>query len=257
MPYNMYQYIDEVMARMSRYDVQAEIDPLKLEMLINRSRRDVQAATMPIFRERYGRIGIITASPTLVANYSYGTTAVYKVDVPADFIEDEVVLLKHNSDNWGVRKLTKQELFEVVRNSWISPTPQSPVYVIEKDPSTARASIFISKGSGTIIASDVTLWYIAALPYLQAYPASGTPDVERKMGFQWEELVVLCTMVKAYEMQQFMQMRDLISSDIQTMISLMEEQYKTSIDRSKLLLPTRESLMPNVPISDVPLNVGQ
>lgn len=253
MPYNMHQYIDEVMARMSRYDVQIELDPLKLEMLINRARMDVQAATMPIFRERYGRTAIIGSSPVLVPTYSQGTIATYQANLPADLIQEEVVLVKYNSNNWAARPVNKREFYGVVRNSWSYPTPQAPVYMVEKDPANALSTIYVSKGSDSVIANDITVWYLAALPYLQSYPVSGTPDVERKMGWQWEELVVLCTMVKAYEMLQFMQMRDLISNDIQAMVSLMEEQYKTTVDRSKLLLPTRESVVPGVPISDVPL----
>lgn len=253
MPYNIQQYTDEVTSRMSRYEVQAELDPLVLEMLINRARRDVQMATMPIFRERYGRRAILSTSPSLVTNYSYGTNQVYQVSLPADFIEDEIVLLKTDSNDWGVRKLDKRELFDVVKNSWMQPKPQSPVYVIEKDPASSTFVMYISKGSDVISANDVTLWYVAGLPYLESYPVSGSPDVERKIGYQWEELVVLCTMMKAYELLQFPQMRDLITADIQTMISFMEEQYKTSVDRSKLLLPTRESLVPNVPISDTPM----
>jgi len=253
MPYNMYQYTDEVMARMSRYDVQIELDPLKLEMLINRARMDVQAATMPIFRERYGRIAIIGSSPALVPTYSHGSIATYQVNLPTDLIEDEVVLVKYDSNDWAARKLDKREFYGVIRNSWSYPTPQAPIYMVEKDPANPLATIYVSKGSASVIANDITIWYLAALPYLQSYPVSGVPDNERKMGWQWEELVVLCTMVKAYEMLQFNQMRDLISNDVQTMVSLMEEQYKTTIDRSKLLLPTRESVVPGVPISDVPL----
>ncbi len=253
MPYNMHQYIDEVMARMSRYDVQIELDPLKLEMLINRARMDVQAATMPIFRERYGRTAIIGSSPVLVPTYSQGTIATYQANLPADLIQEEVVLVKYNSNNWAARPVNKREFYGVVRNSWSYPTPQAPVYMVEKDPANALSTIYVSKGSDSVIANDITVWYLAALPYLQSYPVSGIPDVERKMGWQWEELVVLCTMVKAYEMLQFMQMRDLISNDVQAMVSLMEEQYKTTVDRSKLLLPTRESVVPGVPISDVPL----
>lgn len=256
MPYNMYQYIDEVKARMSRYDVQAELDTGKLEMVINRARRDVQLATLPIFRERYGRIATISAVPSVVANYAFTDVDFYSAALPADFIEEDVVLVTHDSNEWEARKLIKQEMYGIARNSWVSPTTNSPVYIVERDPASTTTNIFVSKGSAVVDANQIKLWYIAALPYLQAHPVSGTPDNERKMSYQWEELVVLCSMAKAYEMQQFMQLRDLIVGDIQTIISLMEESYKTNIDRSKLLLPTRESLMPNVPISDVPVGGG-
>lgn len=256
MPYNMYQYIDEVKARMSRYDVQAELDTGKLEMIINRVRRDVQLATLPIYRERYGRIAIISTVPTVVSNYSFGNVDFYSAVLPTDFIEEDVALVTHESYQWEARKLIKQELYGVARNSWVNPTTNSPVYIVERDPSSATSTIYVSKGSAVVGASEIELWYVAALPYLQAHPVSGTPDVERKMSYQWEELVVLCSMARAYEMQQFLQLRDLIVADIQTVISLMEESYKTNVDRSKLLLPTRESIVPNVPISDVPMGGG-
>lgn len=256
MPYNMYQYIDEVKARMSRYDVQVELDDLKLEMLINRARRDVQLATLPLFRERYGRIATISAVPSILANFAFDTVDFYTAALPADFIEEDVVTVNHSSNPWEARKLIKQEMYGISRSSWVSPTPNSPVYIIERNPASVTTNIYVSKGSTVVAANDIVLWYVAALPYLQAYPVSGIPDNERKMSYQWEELVVLCSMAKAYEMQQFLQLRDLIVADVQTIVSLMEESYKTTIDRSKLLLPTRESLIPNVPISDVPIGGG-
>lgn len=253
----MYQYVDEVKTRASRYDIQLELDDLTIEMLVNRARRDVQMATLPLFRERYGRIGVLSDSPTLVSAYAAGDAAWYSVPLPTDFIEEVVVYLMTSTRQWEARKLSKPEMDNVARNSWNSPTANAPAYVVEKNPSSATATIYISKGSGVVGANEVEIWYVAALPYLQAYPVSGIPDVERKMSYQWEELVVLCALAKTYEMTQFQGAKELLLSDIQTIITLLEENYKTKVDRPKLLLPSRDSLVPNIPILEVPIQGGQ
>jgi len=248
--YNMLQYIDKVKTRSSRYDVQLELDDLTVEMLVNRARVDVQAATIPLFRQRFGRRVILGTTPTLVSNFNTGTVQYYTTTLPTDFIQDEVVLISTSDAAWEARKMDKREMYGVSRNSFNKPTVNSPVYCIEKDTASAVFSIIASKGSAVVGASEISIWYTAALPYLQAYPVSGIADAERKMSYQWVELVVLCALTKCYEMTQYGQLRDLISADIDTMVSLMEEAYKTNIDRSKLLLPSRVSLIPNIPIME-------
>lgn len=253
----MYEYIDEVKVRGSRYDIQLELDDLTIEMLVNRARRDVQMATLPLFRERYGRIATLSAAPSLVSSYTSGTVAWYSIALPADMIEETVVYLTSNTKQWEARKLSKPEMDNIARNSWNAPTANAPAYVVEKDPGNSVATLFISKGSGVVAANETELWYVAALPYLQAYPDTGSPDVERKMSYQWEELVVLCALAKTYEMSQYQGAKELLMSDIQTVVTLLEENYKTRVDRPKLLLPSRESLVPNVPILDVPVQGGK
>lgn len=257
MPYNMYQYIDEVKTRLPRYDIQLEVDDLTIEMLINRARRDVQMATLPLFRERYGRIAVLSAVPSLVSSYASGSVAWYSISLPTDFIEEVVVYLTSSTKQWEARKLSKPEMDNIARNTWNAPTSNAPAYVVEKDPASATSVLYISKGSGVVAANETEIWYVAALPYLQAYPDSGTPDQERKMSYQWEELVVLCALAKTYEMSQYQGAKELLLSDIQTIITLLEEGYKTKVDRPKLLLPTRDSLTPNVPILDVPIQGAQ
>lgn len=266
MPYNMQQYVDDVRLRLSRYDVSAEVDNGMLEVLVNRARHDVQLATLEFFPERYAREVIISAAPANVT--AYDTTSprlsgsvvnkVYDVALPADFITDVQVMVKDDTTVfWSARKANKRELFQIMRNTWNCPSLQNPIYYIERAPGDATYTIGVSKGSTAVATNDIKIWYLAKLPYLQLFGSGGSPDPEVRIGYDCQELVVTLASLKTCMALQFTDALQAITGDIELNIFFLEEMYKRHVDRSKLLLPSRESLYPNQPIPERPVAAPQ
>lgn len=263
MPYNMQQYVDDVRMRLSRYDISAEVDNGMLEMLVNRARHDVQLATLQIFPERYSREFTIAAVPSAVTDYATTspratgsvTNAVYEAALPSDFIEMVQCFVKDSGTTfWAGRLVNKRELVQIMRNVWNCPTEQNPVYYVQRAPGDASYTIGVSKGSGVVATNEIRIWYLAKLPYLQLFNA-GNPDPEVRIGYDCQELVVSLATLKVCQALKFDVSVQAIVGDINLNIAFLEDAYKTGVDRSKLMLPSRESLYPNRPVPENPVMV--
>lgn len=270
MPYNAQQYVDEVKLRLSRYAVNMELDEGSLEMIVNRARRAVQRATMPLFPERYSAILNLTGVPgntsvavpeytvTVVRGATSVTNTMWLLNLPADFVQAEVVLISTaEGARFESRQVTKKELATTMRNVHTQPTPRSPIYCIEKNPNNSQYQIYASKGAAQVTVSDVQIWYLKALKHLQLDDGTGNPDNEVVMSYEFEEFVVYQAMLDALKKTSFNNAKQIIGSEIEMQISSLQQQYNTSVDRSGLLLPSREGIYPNQGIPEMPSNVPQ
>ncbi len=254
MPYTMQGYIDEVVARLPRYEISVQDNIGQMEMLINRSRRDVQMAILPFMEYRFGRRVVLSASPTLdtrlnVMNGSF-EIKFYALTLPNDVIDVPVVNVLTDTVWRGAAKLTKQEVYGYTSNYHTRPQPYRPVFFIEKSPTTAAGTLYVSKGTAAVTASQTEMYYVAALPHLQQVNDAGGTDSEKKIPWDCEELVILSAISKLMMADNFGRSRKTLEADIDLSVRVLEDNYKSRIDRSHLLLPTRESLIPNVPIPE-------
>lgn len=250
----MESYISEIEGRLPRYEVSVLSNHGELEMHINRSRRDVQMALLPVAEYRFGRRRVLSATPTLdsrltVQNGPY-EVKFYSIALPADVIDVPVVNVLTSTVWRGAQRLTKQELNSVAANTYTRPVPHRPVYALEKSPGSATGVIYVSKGSAAIAASETEIFYTAALAHLEQVNSSDTTDAERKIPWDCEELVILKAMWRLCASDKFVQARRSIEADMELTIRILEDNYKNRIDRSHLLLPSRESLVPNVPLAE-------
>lgn len=254
MPYTMETYISEIEARMPRYEASVKSNHGQLEMHINRARRDVQSALLPVAEYRFGRRRILSAAPTLesrltVQNGSY-EIKFYTTPLPADVI-DVAALNVLTSAVWrGAQRLTKQELYGVANNTYTRPMPHRPVFAIEKSPGAAVSSLYVSKGTAAVGASEIEIFYTAALAHLEQVNSSDAADAERKIPWDCEELVIYKAMWLMFAGDKFVAARRTLEADMDLTIRILEDNYKNRIDRSHLLLPSRESLVPNVPMPE-------
>lgn len=250
----MQGYVDEVRMRLSRYDVSAELDPGTLQLLVNRSRRDVQAATLQVYPERYARtsrLGAMTAVTAYSLDIAGGTRTVWSVALPTDFLTETAFFVDGTPPILlEARKVQKAELFQLLNNTWNGPTPNEPIYCIEKSTTATGYVAYVSAGTAAVANSSTELWYLAVLPDLQLYGTAGAADTEVRIGPDFEELVILCATCKAAQKLGFSKNAELIAADVQMNVLLMQENYTRAVDREKLMLPSRETIFPGVPISD-------
>lgn len=270
MPYTMQSYQDEVALRLSRYQVSLELDAGTLEMMINRARRDVQLATLQMFPERYAAIidlDLVSGNAAVeVQEYRntvprFGTSvtnSVWRMQLPDDYIQIHSVLVQtvsgENAGFWEAREVNKAELYGAMRNQNQMPTSFDPIYCIEKDPANARYDIYVSKGANAVSPSQVTIWYQKALKYLQLVGAGGTPDAEVNMSYEYEEMVVLNTMLQALKKTNFLVAKQVIQGDVENLLTEIETNYNATVDKRGLLLPSRMGLYPGSAVPDRPNN---
>ena len=265
MPYNMQTYAAEVMHRLHRYDVAKSVDLGMLESLINAARFDVQMATLQAVPERYARIHRPSAVPAVswvdsARMFEYDQTTngpktiinqVFVLPLPEDFITDVTVMIMNDSNVWWpARAVSKRDLYTVLTKSFSKPTQRNPIYCIEKLIGQLQTRLLVSIGPNEMAQYTTEIWYLAKLPWLQIENAAGQPDAEVRIGYDLEELVVLTACLKVLEAIGMPTARQLIRQDIEMMISAMQRQYEGEIDRSRLLVEARESVIPNVPIID-------
>lgn len=264
MPYNMATYAAEVMHRLHRYDVAKSVDSGMLESLVNQARFDVQMATLQAVPERYARVHVPTAVPTVswvdsarMFEYDTNTNAqrtlinrVHVIPLPEDFITDVTVAVLYDENWWPARTVAKRDLYTVLTKSFAKPTQRNPIYCIEKLIGQLQTRLLVSIGTATLSANKVEIWYLAKLPWLQLENATGNPDAEVRIGYDLEELVVLVACLKVMQTLGLPTSNALIRQDIEMMVASLQRQYEGEIDRSRLLVQARESNIPNVPIVD-------
>lgn len=264
MPYTMQTYAAEVMHRLHRYDVAKSVDVGMLENLINQARFDVQMATLQAVPERYARLHIPTAAPAVswvdsARMFEHDTATggartivnqVYVLPMPEDFITDVTVSTLYEENWWPARPVAKRDLYTVLTKSFAKPTQRSPIYCIEKLVGQVQTRLLVSIGSAVLQSSHVEVWYLAKLPWLQIENATGAADPEIRIGYDLEELVVQVACLKILETIGLPSGMALIKQDIEMMIGALQRQYEGEIDRSRLLVEARESVIPNVPIVD-------
>lgn len=265
MPYNMQTYAAEVMHRLHRYDVAKSVDIGMLEAFINQARYDVQMATLQSVPERYARMHVPNAAPLVswvdsarMLEYDQTTLGprsvinqVYELPLPEDFITDVTVQVADGEGNWWpARAVSKRDLYTVLTKSFSKPTQRNPIYCIEKLTSQQQARLLVSIGETALGAQKVEIWYLAKLPWLQLENINGQADNEIRIGYDLEELVVLSACLKVLQAVGASSAMPLIKQDIDMMLLALQRQYEAEIDRSRLLVEARESVIPNVPISD-------
>jgi hypothetical protein len=262
----MQSYQDEVALRLSRYEVSLELDAGTLEMMVNRARRDVQLATLQMFPERYAAIlnldlvsgnasnEVLEYRNTVPRFGTSVTNTVWKMQLPDDFIQVHAVHVNTVSGEapayWEAREVNKTELFGAMRNQNQMPTTFDPIYCIEKDPANSRYEIYVSQGTSQVTPSQVRIWYQKALKYLQLVNASGQPDQETNMSYEYEEMVVLNTMLQALKKTNFLVAKQAIQGDAENLLTEIEANYNSTVDKRGLLLPSRSGLYPGSAVPD-------
>lgn len=258
--YSMLQYYDEVMMRLRRYYVSQELDAGTAEMIINRARRDVQLAIMPIYRERFtaqltldlvpGNTAVeeLTRART-VTRHGGGTVTnrSWIMSLPSDFIDEDAVWVQGALGEYEARKLSKLELYDLLGQTWACPQAFSPVYCIEKDTESATYLIHVSKGAPAIDVSEVRVFYVKALQHLQIVNSAGLPDNDRVIPWDCTELVVYQAMLVALQKFELPQAQKAIELELDKIISDVQVEFNNEIDRSALLLPSREGRTPYMP----------
>lgn len=267
----MQEYMDEVLLRLSRYEITMEVDWGTTEAIINKARRDVQMATLSLFRERYTRVITLDVIPgntfTLDPNYTvtsrrWGVTSTinwYWAQLPQDFIRDIVVHYGQASEgngggtnSWAARKVILKEMFNASANGIVKPIPSEPLYAVERLTSEPFYRLYFSLGEDEPAVENTEIWYIRAIDYLQRLTTAGGVDIDWETPPQAVELVIYQAMMLILRRLNFIaeQTQQSIVQDMEDVIAMFEETFKTEIDRSYLMLPSRESLTPNVPILD-------
>lgn len=258
MPYTAQQYIDDVKLRLSRYDAALSLDDATLEMLVNRSRLDVQMATLQMFPERYAREYTLAGVPVQVPEYNVtvtdsngsSTKTVWRLALPNDLVHDVVVFYNDaiSGTRHMCRKLNKRELYPIMKSGSTTPVPFSPIYCVERDVTTGSNWIFLSIGSTPIQPNEFVIWYLARLPYIQSFNAAQTADLEIRIGYDVQELVVKTTLLKALELLELNSGTQDIAMEIELQIAALESAYQMNIIRTDILLPSRETVNPSEPV---------
>ena len=270
MPYNMRTYASEVMQRLNRYDIARSVDSGMLETVINLARYEVQMATLQAVPERYSR----RHRPSSAALVSYADSAkmfeydistggsktvtnlVGTVDLPEDFIVDVTVgvgtaPIASSPVLWQARRVSKRDLYTVLTKSFSKPTPHNPVYCIEKNTTSAAHKLLISTGTALPAANEIEIWYLAKLPWLQITNSLGASDPEVRIGYDLQELVVVIACKKILETLSIVDGRQILVQDIELMVASLQKDYAGRIDRSRLFVEAKESLVPKVPVPNV------
>lgn len=261
MSYNMRTYAAEIMHRLKRYSIAQNIDAGMLETTINLARYTVQQATLQAVPERYARLHRPASAPVVswensarMLEFDQTTggaktiiNQVGTVDLPKDFIADVTVAVAEGDVLWQARKVSKRDLYSVLTKSMTKPTPHNPVYAIERATEGANVRLLISTGDTLPAQGTVEVWYLARLPWLQIATTAGTPDIEIRIAYDLQELVVLLSCYKIMESLQILDGRQLLKQDIELLVNSLSKQYVGGIDRSRLFVEANESIVPKIP----------
>ncbi|MBL8000198.1 MAG: hypothetical protein JNL32_16365, partial [Candidatus Kapabacteria bacterium] len=174
--YSILDYYDEMMMRLRRYYVSQELDAGTAEMIINRARRDVQMAILPIYRERFtcwlnmnqvvGNTVVEETTRRRTMTRFGGTQTTnrsYVMQLPADFIEADVVIVEGSLGSYEASELSKREFYSIMGQSWAYPSPHTPKFCVEKDTEQPNYVIRVSKGPEAVTLPQVRVYYVRAV----------------------------------------------------------------------------------------------
>ena len=253
------EYIAEIKQRLDRKEVALEHNEFMILSCLNYARKKVFQYTYPIVPERYGITTIGAIQEAIIPKFRYrldsqGANSIrdmYIVEFPkTTYIEDmveiyTVVLYWYQSGTKimrEARELRTQEVFNVGKYSWNTPTNKRPTYTIEKIDNVN--SLFIGgleTGTGTLfdIADDRELYVeVEYVGMVQPLTHNQTIDV---FGVEFEELIIMETLAKLYQESNLeVQARYLMVeiNDLQAMIS---QNYDTVIMNKEVELPSKEA----------------
>ena len=154
--YRAKEYIDDIKLRLSRLDVKLELDNPSILTILNAARKTVQASTLALYPERYGKVvridfgNLVAVTDGEVVNpITSVNIEQYTAPLPDDFIEAHVVIMRYvlNGNLTGIglgtytnvtfnrecRRFDKRELFNIQQQSRNQPTILAPVYAIERN----------------------------------------------------------------------------------------------------------------------------
>lgn len=176
---NAKEYVEELMLRLSRFDVIKDLNEPLMLTYINKGRQQAQRFTIGYMPERYSRISEIPINPIPVTNYTlrdyYGKIIrMYPVPLPNDFIEVYRVILKYRTASETVEPELIQ-LFEganfvpaeddgvtytVVKGSCYHPGPQGTLYNVGDTFIVAAGDEIFSLGSGDVVSrlGNIIVW---------------------------------------------------------------------------------------------------
>lgn len=261
----MQEYIEEVMGRLARYEINAELDDATLESIINRSRRDVQLAMLSLYRERYSRVislgevngNILQLDSDYTATVTrFGlmtTVAWYYARLPDDFLREIAVHYGTEEEYYRMRKTTLKEMYSASTIGVAMPTPREPQYAVVRRLSDPYYTIYVSIGDDEPSLDNIEVWYLRIIDYLERHSSTGQSDID------WETPPDAVELVIYQSMMHVIKRINLVSKDIVTIIEqemeesiqFIESVHRTELEREYLLLPSRESVVPNIPIHDV------
>jgi len=246
-------YIDEVMLRLIRMNVMNEMNPGVILTFLNRARRDAQRETMKLFPERYGKIlidnlaGVYASEFEIAVNYTNENIKVIEYELPDDFLDSVVVKIGWDSNVSEARHVSKRELYGVGMHAFNMPTIWEPVYAIDRriDEAGYPYKIYIS-GISYLFDQGFTptleMWYQSALHYIEDVNSLETSDNELTLPVEIEELVINYTLLYCSELvgQEFQY--EVVSSQIDAILSLLQQTYQISIMRKYELIPSKEKV---------------
>lgn len=163
MAYNTREYIDEIMLRLSRYNVSFEMDESILLSILNDARQRIQLSCLYVYPERFSAImtldkvpgqevGFLESDviPCNIKDFNGNDTIIelpwFQLWLPQDFID---VFSLWVATDWGAdienwvypekrwyeaRRVSNREIFQSTTNSVVRPQPYLPSYTIINGP---------------------------------------------------------------------------------------------------------------------------
>jgi hypothetical protein len=255
------QYVDEVMLRLRRYDVSLEIDIQTATLFVDRARREVQMSTVGLYPERYSGIvtptGIAEDAAQSVTNRSTGQPIkLYKGFVPRDIIEPKIVVVLYGSgateSAYEARRVDKRELYNVMRHSWVRPTPITPVYAIEATSSefsvneTRNSKNLIYIAGPPSITFNTRIFTTLALDFHDYLPdyENGTLSSVEDMETSWmfTEMVITHALVDCLQKIEAPAALASVKAEQQFYAQMVKEMYSMNTTQSQRL-PSNEPII--------------
>jgi hypothetical protein len=263
------EYVDEVMLRLSRYDVILELNEPLILTYINKGRQQAQRFTLESMPERYSRITRFPIATTPYPNYSvknyYGNQIhFYSIPMPNDMIKVFRVVLRYTpGSTWTPQRIdaryyTFKEIFNTNVLSINPPTVISPIYTVMAN-NDNNYQVLISgtqrtngnwMGQNTLedilhersgfYNIDVEIWYTVAIFELEYRTQANTIDNELTLPVPLDELVINYAMLHCLRHVKHAEGIGLLMKEIKLLESLITQNYELGIQKKDIELATYE-----------------
>ena len=250
-------YKDEVMLRVPSLDVAKQVNSPFLMTCINEARQEVQRNLLKIYPELFGKIANIDIALTedtdfeVPDGYSSRDLSVISVQLPGDFIKEHCLFLKYIVDGatyrMQMRATTKRELYNALKDAWISPSRRSPLYCIDRYNDTHNLYIAGLVDDVRSLFDDATsiqaeVWYSAIINQLEDPNAAGTTDSEITFPVFSDEFINLTAIYNVLKETNSTVALDYIRENLRLMDSMVRDLYETEFLKRTILLPSKEGM---------------
>lgn len=257
---NAKEYVEELMLRLSRFDVIKDLNEPLMLTYINKGRQQAQRLTIAYMPERYSRRSVFPIENQPMAQYNTRAydgqlVSLYPVVLPDDFLDSYRVILQYTLNNVErlveCRRYTMDEIYNTNILAINPPKIFTPIYTVVANNDinyrlliagldlSSNNNIFADENYSDVMCE---VWYTVAINELEGRNSNNQIDNELTLPIHIEELAINYAMLHCLRHVKHEEGIQLLIQEVQLLESMFMQNFEQNIVATNLELATSQEV---------------